>query len=570
MRLHLIYKKYFSSILITISYLAIVFVFRNNSIWGINDDYVLNSIINNSSDLQNSIVSFMSLVLGFLLAILFKLTNHSNWLGITLTIGNLLFVLISVFIIKKFKYLITRYIGFLLISFLIPYLILRPTYTITSILLTFSGLFYFLHLVKIKEKKYRYFLFAGLIATFGISIRMDSLKGSILFLGLYLIIFLIIFKNFNLLKKISIFLIPIFILIISQNIIYQKVSSQNLNTSEYLKFQNLRHELFYTPAFLKMHQKVIAGEVNQDKWANVEMILFRNWVYPDQNIYNSATLQIGKKSVESYMGLTGVLNSDLTQTFETIIYYLDDVKIFLYISILLILFSIVASKNYKYSLLLNFSLLFSYLIGFYYAAAVLRIPIRVSLPYLVIFSILVIFNLELTQLNSKLNLKSKSFSLVFSILFISLFNWYSNFGFKFLALENQSKLNFSIQRNLELSNLNENALYISTINYIPSSNSGPFNKAFDSENRILSLDWSTFSPSWKMKALTLGLNPKNIYLDLAKTKNVYFISNPELADLADMYMNDHNILRGKKCLVQKLTGVDDAGVYTYQAPENSC
>jgi len=570
MRFFLKFKNYLPAIAVTVGYFTLVFIFKNSSIWGINDDYVLNSIINNSSDFQNSVVSFMSLILGFSLAILFKLTNYNYWLGITLTLGNFLFFLISLLIVKNFKNYISRYLCYLIISISIPYLILRPTYTVTSILVTFSGLFYFLHLLKIKEKKYKYFLLAGLIATFGVSIRTDSLKGSLVFFGLYLIIFLIIFRDVNLIKKISIFLAPLFILILSQNIIYQRVSAQNLNTLEYLKFQNLRHELFYTPAFLKMHQKVIVGEINPDKWANVEMILFRNWVYPDQNIYNSETMFTGKKSVENFMGLNGVFRSDLISTIETMTYYLSDLKIFLFIAILIIIFSIVGAKNYKYSSLFNFSLFFSYFIGFYYAAAVLRIPIRVSLPYLIIFSILVIFNLELAGLKRKVDIKSNSFFLVFSLLIIFLFNWYSSFGFKFILLENKSKLNFSIQRQTELNSFNENAIFISAIGYLPISNSGPFINTLDTENQTLSLDWSTFSPSWKMKALSLGLNPKNIYLDLAKTKNVYFISNPELADLADMYMNDHNILRGKKCVVQKLSGVDDAGIYTYQALENSC
>jgi hypothetical protein len=59
-------------------------------------------------------------------------------------------------------------------------------------------------------------------------------------------------------------------------------------------------------------------------------------------------------------------------------------------------------------------------------------------------------------------------------------------------------------------------------------------------------------------------------MNIAKTKNVFFISNSELASLADMYMNDHEILRGKKCLLKELTGEDGAGIYTYQASADFC
>ena len=87
-----------TNFIISLVYLSIVLVFRKNSLWAVNDDFVLSQIINNQSDLNNSVVSFMSYFLGFTLAILFKLTGFDYWLGVFLALSNLIFILI---ILKK-------------------------------------------------------------------------------------------------------------------------------------------------------------------------------------------------------------------------------------------------------------------------------------------------------------------------------------------------------------------------------------------------------------------------------------------------------------------------------------
>jgi hypothetical protein len=37
-----------------------------------------------------------------------------------------------------------------------------------------------------------------------------------------------------------------------------------------------------------------------------------------------------------------------------------------------------------------------------------------------------------------------------------------------------------------------------------------------------------------------------------------------------MYMNDHEIIRGKMCPLADLSGNDNAKVFTYQAKEDDC
>jgi hypothetical protein len=108
--------------------------------------------------------------------------------------------------------------------------------------------------------------------------------------------------------------------------------------------------------------------------------------------------------------------------------------------------------------------------------------------------------------------------------------------------------------------------------HLPSAASGPFlfNNNYSSLKSSLVLSWSNFSPSWKSQARDLRINPENFYESLAKNKNLYFVSEPGLASVVDMYMNDHNILRGKMCPLYDLTGYDNAKIFTFQAKETDC
>jgi len=66
------------------------------------------------------------------------------------------------------------------------------------------------------------------------------------------------------------------------------------------------------------------------------------------------------------------------------------------------------------------------------------------------------------------------------------------------------------------------------------------------------------------------LDTNNLYNSLAKQENVYWVSNSYLAEILEMYMNDRNIYRGKLCSVAKLTGPDQAEIFTYQAKVEDC
>ena len=132
----------------------LTFLLRNFTTWGVNDDFVIEQIINSQEHPYfNSIVSFMSLPLGFLLAAIYKIFGDYSWYGILITLSNLVFLIATIHVLNSYNNKIIRNISIFVLALVFPFLIINPTYTVTSILLSFSGLFLFLNNVKLKNNK---------------------------------------------------------------------------------------------------------------------------------------------------------------------------------------------------------------------------------------------------------------------------------------------------------------------------------------------------------------------------------------------------------------------------------
>ena len=565
-------KSYKISLLI-FSFYLLTFLFRNFTTWGINDDFVIEQIINSQEHPYiNSIVSFMSLPLGFLIAATYKFGDN-NWYGILISFSNLVFLLTTVHVLNSYRNKTIRNISIFVLALVFPFLILNPTYTVTSILLSFSGLFLFINNIRVTNNKKAIFLISGFVLALGIAIRIDSLVGLLVFFGPFALIYIFINKiNKVKLVNLILFISPTLILLILQYAINFAVQSNNDENIEYLRWQENRHELFYTPAILKLHQNVAAGNVLKDTWGDVEFTLLRNWAYGDQSVYSSKNLETGRNFVDSYIGIRGVNNADPLKVFETLISYLNDVKLFILLSIGLIISGLALSRNKFLFSGLTMPLVGSFLISFYYGAAVLRLPIRVTVPYLITFMLVVLFCADISGVKYVNSRFSRVFIGLSTTLFLTWFTLFKAFGFLSLLDINNVNLNWAKQRNTELIDFDANAKFIGPMVHLPSAASGPFlfNNNYSSLKSSLVLSWSNFSPSWKSQARDLRINPENFYESLAKNKNLYFVSEPGLASVVDMYMNDHNILRGKMCPLYDLTGYDNAKIFTFQAKETDC
>jgi hypothetical protein len=63
---------------------------------------------------------------------------------------------------------------------------------------------------------------------------------------------------------------------------------------------------------------------------------------------------------------------------------------------------------------------------------------------------------------------------------------------------------------------------------------------FDVEKRILTFGWHNFSPHWTKRAISLGLNPQNIFQSVISDPRVYWVSDPESMEYIVEYMNENN------------------------------
>lgn len=546
--------------------------------WGINDDFVLEQIIeSNNFELHHSIVPFMSYALGLLLAVFYKLFGDLNWYGIFISSVNLISILTYLKVIKSYMFSVTKKLSYVILIILGQYLILSPTYTVTSIVTSFAGLFYLIFLLKTQEKSMKQYFCAGSILALGVSLRVDSLKGLFAFFGLYVVFFGLTvlrkseFKNQSI--KITWFALPVVVVLLSQFFINILLVSSSPTTANYLKWQEIRHELFYTPAILKLHQSVAAGEVLQDTWGDVEFTLLRNWVYGDTNVYSAQNLEIGKEYVEKYIGIKGLFSADPIIVFENLYDYLIKIKLILFFVFVLSVLSLFVTKNLRLLITLNLALFIGYFSSFYYAAAVLRLPIRVTLPYSILLLLLLLFNLNLTSVRDFA--QGKRFLILYQLSLICFLIWFisfKSFGSVPIIKSNNVNIEWAKTRNDELSLVDNKSIFIGPLVHLPVAYSGPYltDDLFTTTDKTLVLSWSNFSPKWKDQASYLGINPNNIFESLAKNKDVYLVSEPGLASVIEMYMNDHNIIRGKLCSVLNLSGYDNAKVYTFQAKEDDC
>lgn len=548
---------------------------RDFTTWGVNDDFVIEQVLNSQNHPYfKSIVSFMSLPLGFLLAGLYKIFGDKNWYGILITLSNLIFLLITIHIVNSYNNKIIRNTSFVVLGLILPYLVLNPTYTVTSILLSFSGLFLFLNDIKDKDNKKVIYIISGSVLALGIAIRIDSLVGLLVFFGPFAVIYIYIYKNQMIkIDNLILFLLPTLLLLIFQYAVNFLVQSNNDENIEYLKWQENRHELFYTPAILKLHQNVASGNVLKETWGDVEFTLLRNWAYGDQSVYSAQNLETGRNYVEKYIGIRGVINSEPLIVLETLSRYLKDVKVFVLVCVFLFFLGLLLAKNRFLFGGLVTPLVISFLISFYYGAAVLRLPIRVTFPYLITFMLVVLFCVEISSVRKNANSRFFRASLGLSyIFFLIWFTLFKAFGFISLLEINKVNLEWARQRNIELLGFDSNAKFIGPMVHMPSAASGPFlpTKNYSIIQNSLVLSWSNFSPSWKSKARDLKINPDNFYESLVRNKDLYLVSEPGLASVVDMYMNDHNILRGKMCPLIDLKGYDNAKIFTFRAKEEDC
>jgi hypothetical protein len=203
--------------------------------------------------------------------------------------------------------------------------------------------------------------------------------------------------------------------------------------------------------------------------------------------------------------------------------------------------------------------------------ATLRLPFRITFPYLVLFLISIVLFGKILR-NQIYGVYAKVYLIAFVIIQVLALQLNSELGLIGVLNSNRAKLEIAERRDFELLQSIDSGTIVGPISYFPVATQGVYfsNLKWESGNRTLALDWSTYSPSWRLTARNLKLDSLNVYNSLATKDNVYWVSDAYLAEILNYYMNDRNIYRGKLCSVRKLAGKDNAEIFTYQAKETDC
>ena len=555
----------------------IIFGFTERyAIFAINDDSVIERILSGRySSEANSIVSFMTFLLGKSLSVIYSLfgTNYS-WYGFFLLTINFVIGVALIRLGSLDKKSFNIWIAILALVLITPFNILTPTYTVTSILSCGVGIIGLIYAL-VRNARYTEILFYVFLISVGFLIRPEALVGTVAILFPICVFYL--FFNKDLVNKAKAFvslsgiLIFITLLQIVQSLMYNRFFNTNSLIADYLSFQSVRHEIFYTPALLKLHQAVISKDVLDGIWSNVDFILLRNWGYADLKVYSYENFQIGRDFVSGFVGFSGLLQSDLMTTIQGINQALFELLPLLTIVLgVLIIFFLFYKFGIKNKIMLTV-IVFSYFFSFYYMVATLRLPFRIVFPYLVLFLISMVFFEKLLRYKTY-RVYVRSSLVAFVVLQVLVLQLNSDLGLIGVLNSNREKFDIAKKRDFELLQSIDSGTFVGPISYLPVATQGVYfsNLKWESGNRTLALDWSTFSPSWRLTARNLELDSMNVYNSLATKKNVFWVSDAYLAEILNYYMNDRNIYRGKLCSVLKLSGKDNAEVFTFQAKETDC
>ncbi len=466
------------------------------------------------------------------------------------------------------------WIAILVLVLITPFNILSPTYTVTSILSCGVGMLGLFHAL-VRSTTYTEILFYLTLTSVGFLIRPEAVLGVIAILFPICMAFLFFNKDKINKTKAFVSLSGILTLISSlqiiQRIMFERYYSTNSLIAEYLNFQSIRHEIFYTPALLKLHQAVISQDVLNGIWSNVDFILLRNWGYADLKFFSYENFLIGRNFVSGFIGLSGLLQSNPTSTIQGINQSLFEIfpLSFIVISALTSFFLF-----YKFGItnrIMFTVIIFSYFFSFYFMVSTLRLPFRITFPYLILFLISIFFFDKILR-SQIYRAYTKATLIAFVILQVLVLQLNSELGLIGLLNSNRTKLEIAEKRDFELLQSVDSGTFIGPISYLPVATQGAYfsNLKWESGKKTLALDWSTYSPSWRLTARNLELDSLNVYNSLATKKNVYWVSDAYLAEILNYYMNDRNIYRGKLCSVKKLSGKDNAEIFTYQAKETDC
>jgi hypothetical protein len=514
----------------------------------------------------NSMTVYTSTIYGKLLNILDANYPLISWHGVIQV--SLLTVALSIVIYTIFQILVISFnIKFSLIVFITIYFfwyVASPTYTMTSIMLGFAG--FVLLMVALtnhnnREKIINFFL-SIFFQFFAFILRPDGYYLAIL-LSIGLLVFLVI-SNKNRANYLAIFvnLLLLFALVILNQYEYEKSATNTRAWKEFISFNSQYSKLKTNPAELDLYEEISKRRLNNMPWDEVDALVFQTNSFFDPVIFSAEYLLIGTSQIEESFGYKGLKKRGTNYAIERSLSYLEESK-FLFYGYLFMLFIVFFVKIAIWKRLLVFIIGFVPLVSvFLYLGGASRLPLRVHLPAIV-FAVF-IWAL-LLALIIKHNQRILSWVIASTIIIFSSNFLFFNNNIFMVKEENAKKIsNLSIIQNT-MTNINPNGIFIGQIMAFSESATFAYRKMSDSEVSYLTSGWHTFSPPWYEDLYALNLIQDSPYLALAGQPGVYWVSDLYTAQVLDMYMNNHEIIRKNLCLLADLPY--GLGVFTFQSEQ---
>jgi len=510
--------------------------------YGVNDDVIIQNWLSGFFTGQPELMIRGSatprISFGFIVSNLYSYFPSINWFSIIL----LFFTLFSWFILgtmaiksKNYFSLITYIvISFLHLSWFIP----SPTYTATAVILSFSTIVFFSK--RLLEHKLNSFdLIIVLSYVFSFFIRPESfLLGTAV--GSSVLIYSII-KSRQFAKnryKIIIGAMALIISLISidffsENLYYKS----NPEWTEYKRWEQARYAIqANTP------EEILSKNPLEFGWTTSEFELFRNYNSVDLNNFNYLKLEklIDDTTKRQVVEPMKFLNQAHQQIFDSDINW-EWKKLIQLITFLFILFLILSIKSPKLYLLLASSSLFILYLIMLYVAGFLRQPERVQVSVIFLAILISWVSFVFTKRDSNSQIRVDAYA-VLSVLLIVLITGSALPQLQYLKVKVAGASNvFWQKQRIYLSEFPEDSIFVGNASQFRNNWISPYKmEYYDVEKRIFTFGWHNFSPHWTKRAISLGLNPQNIFQSVISDSRVYWVSDPESIKYIAKYMKENN------------------------------
>ncbi len=518
-------------------------VFRyTKQTYGVNDDVILQNWLSGFFTGQPEFMIRGSatprISFGFVVSNLYKYFPSINWFSIILLFFTLLsWFMLGIMAIKAKNYIVI--VIYIVISFLhLSWFIPSPTYTASAVILSFSSLV-FLSKRFLDKTLNSTDLIIVLAYVFSFFIRPESFL-----LGTAVACPILIYaasKNRKFIKiksKLIIVIIAIITSLISIDFFSESLYyKSNPEWTDYKRWEQARYAIqANTP------EKILSKNPSEFGWTTTEFELFRNYNSVDSNKFNYLKFEklIDETMKRQVVEPMSFLKQAHQQIFDSDTNW-EWKKLIQLITFIFILFLILSIKSPKYYLLLAIaSLLILYSIMLY-VAGFLRQPerVQVSVIFLAILVSWVSFVFTSRDRNTQLHVNAYAF---LSILLLVLVVGSALPQLQYLKTKVAGASNvFWQKQRIYLSEFPEDSIFVGNASQFRNNWISPYKmEYYDVEKRIFTFGWHNFSPHWTKRAISLGLNPQNIFQSVISDSRVYWVSDPESMEYIVEYMKENN------------------------------